>query len=128
VRLWVERRDVEKGRQGVWISERALRYQVEQAQRGVRNEQALMSRKHVPDGEVQYGAMRVAIEVELTAKVPERALAIMRESVRAYQAVWYFMQQETRGVIGEVMQRLPVEQQRQISVIDLNQLTEQGVP
>jgi hypothetical protein len=64
VRFWVERRDVEKGRQGVWIGERALRYQVEQVERGVRNEQALVSRRHLPDAEAMYGATRIAIEVE----------------------------------------------------------------
>ncbi len=74
------------------------------------------------DAEAVYGATRIAIEVELTPKVPGRALAIMRELVREYQAVWYFVRPATRGGMGEVMQRLLVEQQRQVSMIDLDQL------
>ncbi len=121
-RLWVEKRDVEKGRQGVWLSERELRYQAEQGEREQRAEQQRIDRRHLPDAEVLYGAAKVAIEVELTPKVPDRALAIMRELVWEYRAIWYFVGRDTQALIPHMQQRLPDVEQGKIRVIHLEQL------
>jgi hypothetical protein len=127
-RLWVEQRDMEKGRQGQWTSDRELRYQAEQAERQQRAEGREVERGHRSDADVMYGTTRVAIEVEITSKAPGRAAAIMRALLREYQAVWYFVGRDTRELITSLREHVPGEQQRYVSVIDLDQCVHDLAP
>ena len=120
-RLWVERRDVEKGRHGIWVSERELRYRAEQREGELRSEQREIDRGHRSDADVLYGSLRVAVEVEVTPKASGRALAILRERLREYQAVWYFVGRDTWNLMTNLRAQLGSDQQRQVSVIDLDQ-------
>ena len=69
--------------QAEWRSERALRA-------GQPFVAGQTGGEHQPDAEVQLGAQRIAIEVELTAKSKKRQPAILYSLARRYEGIWYF--------------------------------------
>lgn len=46
---------------------------------------------HVPDAEVTAQGQRIAIEVELSAKAPERLREILEGLAARYTQIWYFV-------------------------------------
>lgn len=78
-RLWVEQRHPEAR----WRSERQLRRE----QPVTRSQENLA---HRPDAEVVLGPQTVAVEVERSAKTPQRMPAILYDLAARYASIWYF--------------------------------------
>lgn len=95
VRLWVEGRYP----MATWCPERQLN-----SERGFTRKQA--RQPHRPDAEVEIGGKRVAIEVELSDKVPGRLAAILYELARTYDGVWYFCPPATLGLMQRAVAQL----------------------
>ena len=77
VRLLVE----QQLRLGEWVCERALARSVLSGPR---------DRAHLPDGLLDTGRERIAIEVELSLKSRARLEALLEELGESYDRVWYF--------------------------------------
>jgi hypothetical protein len=79
VRLWLE----QAYPQANWKSERLLRQDWRPSRKG--------KQLHVPDAEVTAQGQRIAIEVELSAKAPERLREILEGLAARYTQIWYFV-------------------------------------
>ena len=82
---------------GGWLCERALRHAAP----------ARAARQHLPDGLLETGAGRVAIEVELTPKRRDRTAAIMQELALEHDQVWYFAAGQTRRLLDRLAAESP---------------------
>ncbi len=99
-RLWLEAEDRKAGRVETWVSERYLRSQ--QGHYGF----TVGSRPHLVDAEVHDGTMRMAVEVEVTPKMKQRTMDVMRQLVGSYRGTFYFVTDATKGVVREAWQEI----------------------
>ncbi len=82
---------------GDFISERELRHQFGFA--------SIRDKRHIPDGVLEIGEQRIAIEVELSVKSEKRLEKILRHYQKdfSYQNVWYYCgTQEIRNKIDRI--------------------------
>jgi hypothetical protein len=68
---------------------------------------ARAARSHLPDGLLETGGGRVAIEVELTAKRRDRTASIMQELALEHDQVWYFAAGQTRRLLERLAGESP---------------------
>ncbi len=107
--------------EATWVSERALRYQLEveahdEAQR------AGAPARLLPDAQVEIDEQTViAVEVELSLKTAGRLKAIVLDRTRRYAGVWYFVTPQTRGLVSTVVAGLDQPTQSKVRLIDLAQ-------
>ncbi|HLV98231.1 MAG TPA: hypothetical protein VKT82_06085 [Ktedonobacterales bacterium] len=108
-RLWVETHQAG----AIWRGERQLRHEGGYVRRTSKAE-------HRPDAEVEIGAQRVAIEVELSDKVPARLAAILYELARSYAGIWYFCSPKTQALMQRAIAELnPPAIRQKFSVVPL---------
>jgi hypothetical protein len=108
VRLWVEQRQPE----ALWRSERQLRS--EQPFVGDQEYQ-----EHRPDAEVLLGTQTVAIEVERSAKTPQRLPTIFYELARTYDAIWYFCPTPMLEPMRRALAQLDLPTRQKFSLVEL---------
>ena len=108
VRLWLE----QEWPDARWRSERQLR-----SERPLTRRATLL--EHRPDAEVQFGVQTVAIEVELSAKTPQRLPAVLYEPAGRYESIWYFCSQATEASMRRALAQLEAAVQRKFSVVSL---------
>jgi hypothetical protein len=58
------------------------------------------------DAEVHDGTMRMAVEVEVTPKMKQRTMDVMRQLVGSYRGTFYFVTDATKGVVREAWQEI----------------------
>jgi len=104
-----------------WTSERRLRYESELAERATRIQEKRGSRRHLPDAEVRLGEQRVAVEIELSPKVPTRLQAIM-EDLTQYDTTWYFVGAKAWSTVKQVRDGLAPDIRRFIRVHALDEV------
>lgn len=75
--------------------------------------------EHLPDAEVQLGAQRVAIEVELTAKSKKRQPAILYSLARRYDGIWYFCPPTMQEPMQRAFAKLDPAARRKFSLVPL---------
>ena len=107
-RLLVEQRQPEAR----WYAERQLRSEQPFAGHQARPD-------HQPDAEVQLGAQRVAIEVELSAKTPQWLRAILYELARRYDGIWYFCPPAMQEPMRQAFAPLDPTVRRKFSLVPL---------
>jgi hypothetical protein len=100
-------------RPGVWRSERYLRTEGKEQRSAIVN---------VPDGQYVWNGGVIAIEVELSAKREQRLVAHLRSLTGTYQAVWYFITDEVRGVLTRALGRLEPGARSKIQIYDRSRL------
>lgn len=100
--------------QAIWRSERALRAGQPFAAGQTQGD-------HQPDAEVQLGAQRIAIEVELTAKSKKRQPAILYGLARRYDAIWYFCPPALEAHLQQSFAQLEAAARRKFSLVVLPQ-------
>lgn len=110
VRLWVEQKQPE----AIWCSERQLR-----SERPITGGHT--SQEHRPDAEVLLGSKTVAIEVERSAKTPQRLPAILYGLARTYDGIWYFCPRPQLAPMQRAMAQLDSAVRRKFSLVELPQ-------
>lgn len=110
VRLWVERKQPE----AIWRSERQLR-----SERPITGQHT--AQEHRPDAEVLVGAKTVAIEVERSAKTPQRLPAILYGLARTYDGIWYFCPKPVLESMQRAVAQLDPTVRRKFSLVELPQ-------
>ena len=94
VRILVER----ELRLGHWICEREL----------ARNAASRSEvRPHLPDGLLDRGTERIAVEVELSLKSRSRLESIVEQLAQEHDRVWYFAAQPARGALDAIADQVP---------------------
>lgn len=119
-RLVLELRWQGREQRVVWRSERALRYEDEQARREARAVGDTASTSHLPDAVVELDGKTVAVEVELTAKTVGRVRDIMRRAVWRYGRVWYFVAPAAAMVVERAWSQLEPLVQREVGLYTLS--------
>lgn len=106
VRMLVRERDPEQR----WISERRLR-----AERGGRN-----SIDHTPDALVVRDQVRIAVEVQLTQKSADRAMAMLRSLTNAFDGAWIFaLPGAATEAIARAVERLDARSAARVRLLEL---------
>ena len=108
VRLWVAERQPE----AIWRSERQLNSERPFTQRQTQVE-------HRPDAELVRGEQTLAIEVELSAKTPQRLPAILYGLARRYDGIWYFCPQARQASLQQAFAKLDPAVRRKFSLVPL---------
>jgi len=105
VRLYLQAKYQVKGETFVWTSQRRLEY-----------DQEAEDKVHLPDGMVKDAQGLAAVEVELTIKKIATIRTILRQLVRRYPSVWYFVNNQTEKFLWERISELAPTQQKQLYV------------
>jgi hypothetical protein len=108
VRLLVEQRQPA----AIWRSERWLH-----SEQPVARQQSDLT--HRPDAEVLLGPQTVAIEVERSAKAPQRLPAICYELARRYDGIWYFCPKPVLESMQRAVAQLDPAVRRKFSLVEL---------
>lgn len=108
VRLLVEQRQTA----AIWRSERWLH-----SEQPVARQQSDLT--HRPDAEVLLGPQTVAIEVERSAKTPQRLPAICYELARRYDGIWYFCPTPVLESMQRAVAQLDPAVRRKFSLVEL---------
>ncbi|HLW00046.1 MAG TPA: hypothetical protein VKT82_15360 [Ktedonobacterales bacterium] len=109
-RLWVEHQQPD----AIWHSERQLSL-------GRPFTRSRTRLEHRPDAEIEMGLHRVAIEVERSAKTPQRLPAILYGLARRYDGVWYFCSPTTQGQLQRAIAELnPPTIRQKFSLVPLS--------
>lgn len=108
-RLWVEQHQPT----AIWHSER----QFSSGRPFTRSHTRL---EHRPDAEIELGSHRVAIEVERSAKTPQRLPAILYGLARRYDGIWYFCPPTTQeGMQRAIAELNPPAIRQKFSIVPL---------
>ena len=108
VRLMVEQRHPA----AIWRSERHLN-----RERPFTRSQSQV--EHRPDAELLIGAQTVAIEVERSAKTPQRLPAILYGLARRYDGIWYFCPLTMQEPMQRAFAQLDPAVRRKFSLVPL---------
>lgn len=108
--------------EATWVSERALRYQMEVEAQDDGQRGSAPARRLLPDAQVEIDEQTViAVEVELSLKTASRLKNIVVDRTRRYAGVWYFVTPQTRGLVSTVVAGLEPQVQSKVRLIDLAQ-------
>jgi hypothetical protein len=112
VRLYLQAKYQAKGESFVWTSQRRLEY-----------EQDSEEKAHIPDGVVKDAKGLAAVEVELTRKKIATIRTILRQLLRHYPSVWYFVNHnDIEKFVWERISELTPEQQKRFYVAHLDSM------